>query len=146
MQPDLFSELLFKKMKDINSGLEELEFYEFCYALENLLPKQGWNSIKCSPLDQIEKQTNSLDYYQSIQLKPMQSGKMILDSKIENLTQMLFVGLVTGFYPQEWIAENFYFDIRGFFFSPSDELLPGRGSCLSRRHPFQIFSKKPNEF
>jgi len=146
MQPDLFSELLFKKMKDINSGLEELEFYEFCYALENLLPKQGWNSIKCSPLDQIEKQTNSLDYYQSIQLKPMQSGKMILDSKIENLTQMLFVGLVTGFYPQEWIAEIFYFDIRGFFFLHRTNYYPAEVLAYLGDTPFKSFPKNQTNF
>jgi uridine kinase len=29
---------------------------------------------------------------------------------------MLFVGLVTGEYPVEWIRANFYFDVRGFYF------------------------------
>ena len=37
--------LLFEKMKRVCPALEELEFYEFCYALQNLTPKNGWDSI-----------------------------------------------------------------------------------------------------
>ncbi|MHB8135407.1 MAG: uridine kinase family protein [Anaerolineaceae bacterium] len=145
-QPDLFSEILFKKLKGINSGLEEFEFYEFNYALENLVPKQGWNSVKCSPQEQIENQINSVDYYQSIQLKSIQSGKMVLDSKIENLTQMLFVGLVTDFYPQEWIVENFYFDIRGFFFLHITNYFPETVLTYLGGLPFKTFPKNQKKF
>ena len=29
---------------------------------------------------------------------------------------MLFVGLVTGEYSEEWVQAHFYFDVRGFYF------------------------------
>ena len=43
--PKLFSELLYQKMIQINPGTAELELYEFCYALERLIPDRGWESI-----------------------------------------------------------------------------------------------------
>ncbi len=40
----------------------------------------------------------------------------MLDETIVRLTNALFVGLVTGEYPEEWVRAHFYFDIRGFYF------------------------------
>jgi hypothetical protein len=42
--------------------------------------------------------------------------RIVLDSEIIRLAQMLFVGLVTGAYPLDWVDQHFYFDIRGFYF------------------------------
>ena len=36
--PDLFPGFLFEIMKHINVGVEDLELYEFRYALENITP------------------------------------------------------------------------------------------------------------
>jgi len=71
---------------------------------------------------------------------------MILDSKIEDLTQMLFVGLVTGFYPQEWIVENFYFDIRGFFFLHRTNYYPADVLTYLGSTPFKSFPKNQKKF
>jgi len=35
-QPELFSQILFEKMKVINPGIDNLELYEFRYGLNNL--------------------------------------------------------------------------------------------------------------
>jgi hypothetical protein len=44
--PEVFSEILYEKMKRINAGIEDLELYEFRYGLDNLLPEQGgWASV-----------------------------------------------------------------------------------------------------
>ncbi len=111
-----FSKLLYEEMKSINPGISVLENMEFCDALENIIPEQGWDSILLDGMSEIECLVNSLEYYQSIQLKPHSGSKIVLDDSIIHLTRMLFVGLVTGAYPVDWINQHFYFDIRGFYF------------------------------
>jgi len=115
--PDAFSESLYEKMKRINPGIEELELYEFRYALDNLYPENGgWASVELDQQPEIEKRINTRAFYTGIQLKPRLDGRIVLDKDIVRLTNMLFVGLVTGAYSEEWIQAHFYFDIRGFYF------------------------------
>jgi uridine kinase len=111
-----FSEVLYNKMVQVNTGLGELEPYEFCYALANISPEAGWGSIKLVDKGTLEKQIGKREFFEAIQSKPTIDGRIVLDQKIVELTQMLFVGLVTGDYSAEWIKTLFYFDIRGFVF------------------------------
>jgi uridine kinase len=115
--PDVFSEILYEKMKRINPGIEELELYEFRYALDNLYPEDGgWTSVRPDTAQEVERRITSRDFYARVQLKPRVDGRIVLDARIVQLTNMLFVGLVTGDYAEEWIRAHFYFDARGFFF------------------------------
>ena len=112
-----FPEQLFAKMKQLNPALEDLEPYEFRYCLNNLIPEPGgWESVQPDPLEEIEKRINDVSFYKSIQIKAKVDDRIILDPQIVQLTNMLFVGLVTGTYPLEWVDAHFYFDVRGFFF------------------------------
>ena len=114
--PDVFSEILYEKMKRINMGIEELELYEFRYALHNLYPENGWASVEPDKKEEIEKMISRSDFYTGIQIKPRIDDRIVLDKNIVRLTRMLFVGLVTGEYAEEWVSAHFYFDIRGFYF------------------------------
>ncbi|MGA9397650.1 MAG: hypothetical protein WBV22_05245, partial [Anaerolineaceae bacterium] len=120
--PALFSERLFEIMKRINIGVEELELYEFRYCLDNLIPKDGgWASVKPDKINEIEQMINSREFYIGIQLHPKADEKIVLDETIVKLTRMLFVGLLTGSYPEDWVDKHFYFDVRGFYFLPRIE-------------------------
>ncbi len=112
----LFSETLFEKMKLISPGIRELELYEFRFGLAELVPVTGWDSVKLDGREEIETRINSRAYYDSIQIKPRVGDRLVLDPEILRLSQMLFVGLVTGIYSPGWVDTNFYFDIRSFFF------------------------------
>jgi hypothetical protein len=69
--PDIFSAVLFEKMKQVNPGIDEMALYEFRYTLNNLSPARGdWSSIQCDPTDAIEQRITSASFYNSIQLKP----------------------------------------------------------------------------
>lgn len=116
-RPDIFSEILYEKMKCINPGIEDLELYEFRYGLDNLYPGNGgWASVELDEPAEIEKQIRSRDFYAGIQVRPRIDNRIVLDGKIVRLTNMLFVGLVTGKYTEKWVKEWFYFDVRGFYF------------------------------
>lgn len=115
--PAVFSKILYEKMQRINPGVQELELYEFRYCLDNLYPQDGgWATVKLDPQAVIEQRTQEREFYNAIQLKPRQEGRIVLDDNILRLTNILLVGLVTGDYPEEWIRRHFYFDLRGFFF------------------------------
>jgi uridine kinase len=115
--PSVFSSALFEKMKCINPALEDLEPYEFRYCLNNLIPKPGgWASVIPDSREEIERRVNDTAFYKNIRIKAKVDDRIILDPQIVNLTDMLFVGLVTGVYPLEWVKAHFYFDVRGFFF------------------------------
>ena len=116
-RPDVFSALLYERMKGINPGIEDLELYEFRYALNNLYPQDGgWASVDVRDSGEIERLVNSTDFYGGIRLKPRVGQRIVLDEAVGRLTTMLFVGLVTGQYSEEWVRAHFYFDVRGFFF------------------------------
>jgi len=115
--PESFSAALYAVMKQVNPGLEELEQYEFRYGLDNLTPEDGdWASIVLDGQEAIEQRINDVNFYRSIQIKPRVDERIMLDPVIVRLTNMLFVGLVMGNYPPDWVREHFYFDIRSFIF------------------------------
>jgi uridine kinase len=116
-RPGAFPGLLFDRMKRINPAIEDLELYEFRYCLDNLNPGiGGWASVALEDPQTIESRVDSSGFYSSIQLKPRVEGAIVLDPRIVELTNMLFVGLVTGRYSEAWVRAHFYFDVRGFYF------------------------------
>ncbi len=145
--PEAFSETLYKKMQRINLGIEDLELYEFRYALDNLYPgKGGWAAVELDEQEEIERRINSSDFYTGIQLKPQVDGRIVLDENIVRLTNMLFVGLVTGKYSEEWVRAHFNFDVRGFYFLHrtvyfTDQVLAHLGG-----RPFKAFEQRQKRF
>lgn len=107
---------LFEMMKLLNPGVKDLELYEFSYALTNLQPAEGWDSIQLDEPEQIETLVTNRDFYESIQTKKQIDGKIVLDDNILRLNRMLIAGLANGEYSEQWVDENFYFDIRAFLF------------------------------
>lgn len=114
--PDQFSQALYEKMQRIDPAVMNMDLGEFCYALENLIPVEGWQAVAVEPMPVIENRINDRTFYQSILLKPLLNNKPVMEPRVKLLTQMLFVGLVSGDYPQAWINQHFYFDVRGFYF------------------------------
>jgi len=115
-EPDHFTQILFQKMQLVNPGIGDFELFEFQYGLENLVPRDGWETIVLKPVSEIESQINSHDFYESIQLKPKIYGKLVIDKQVEFMTQMLLTGIVKDYYPLEWINHHFFFDLRSFYF------------------------------
>jgi len=145
--PEVFSESLYEKMKRINPGLEELELYEFRYGLDHLYPEHGgWASIALDDKAELEKRLSHIDFYNSVQLKPQVDGRIVLDETIVRLTQMLFVGLVTGEYPAAWINEHFYFDIRAFHFLIRTCYFTPEVVAYFGGRPFKSFEQKQKQF
>ena len=110
-----FTAALYEKMCRLTPAVQDLALYEFGYALQNITPQAGWNSVTLLPQAEIEHMVNDRAFYDSIQIKPKVDDRIVLDEKIVRLAHMLFVGLVTGEYPLEWVKTHFYFDIRGFY-------------------------------
>lgn len=111
-----FSAALYEKICRLSPAVQDLELYEFRYCLDNITPEAGWGSVVVAPTGEVEQMVNSRAFYDSIQIKPRVAGRIVLDEKIVRLNQMLFVGLVTGEYPLQWVESHFYFDVRGFYF------------------------------
>ena len=104
-------------MKQINPGIDDLELYEFRYALTNYSPRAAnWSDVHLDECKSIEQRINDINFYQKIQIKFQVGNRITLDPAIVSLTNMLFVGLVSGKYSVEWVRQHFYFDIRGFYF------------------------------
>ncbi len=112
----LFERTLFEIMQRINPGVANLALYEFRYALNNLTPQAGWETVELDPPEVIEKRVNTRAFYDGIQIKHVQDDRIVLDEAILRLTRMLLVGLVTGAYSETWVCKHFYFDLRGFIF------------------------------
>ncbi len=151
LPPDLvnqarFAEALHAKMGCINPGVEELELYEFRYGLNNLEPEGGWAAVELSSRQEIEGWIQSADFYRSIQIKPRAGDRIVLDESISRLTNMLFVGLVTGEYPEEWVRAHFYFDIRGFYFLTRTCYFTGAVLAHLGGEPFQTFEQRQKQF
>lgn len=145
--PVIFSERLYEKMKGITPGIEELEFYEFRYCLNNLYPENsGWAGVELDARADIEERIHNSDFYVGIQIKPRVHDQIVLDETIVRLTNMLFVGLVTGEYPEEWILAHFYFDIRGFFFLTQMVYFTDAVVAHLGGGPFQSFEQKQKQF
>jgi uridine kinase len=145
--PTLFTEILHEKMKRINPGIGELELYEFRYGMAILCPENdGWSSVKPEPMEEILRKINSSDFYKAVQIKPQLDGEIILDPSILHLTRMLLVGLATEIYPETWIREHFYFDIRGFYFLHRTEYFTDKVITHLGGKPFRQFEAKQKSF
>jgi len=143
---DTFSEILFRNMKILTPAVRAMELYEFRYALNNLFPPEGWSSVKLDPTKDIEKKVNTRSFYESIQITPRANGRIVLDEKIVHLTNMLFVGLVTGDYSLEWVNSNFYFDVRSFFFFHRTQYFTDEVLAHLGHQPYRGFEKKQKVF
>jgi len=145
--PAAFSSALFEKMRCINPAFEDLEPYEFRYCLNNLIPEPGgWASVKPDSRDEIERRVNDTAFFKSILIKAKVDDRIILDPQIVSLTNMLFVGLVTGVYPLEWVTSLFYFDVRGFFFLRRSTYFTEEVVAHLGGKPYQQFEQKQKVF
>lgn len=145
--PDLFSAALYQIMPQVNPGIEDLELYEFRYGLDNLYPTEGgWASVALEEREVIEGWVNSREFYTSIQIKPRVDGRIVLDAAIVRLARMLFVGLVTGDYPPEWVNTHFYFDIRGFYFLHRTVYFTAESLAHFGGAPFRRFEPRQRQF
>jgi uridine kinase len=144
--PLAFSETLYQRMIPINTGIQKMALYEFRYALENLNPPDGWDSIQLDDPAGIEKRIGQRDFYESIQLKPRVKDRIVLDQTIASLTRMLMVGLVNGTYPEEWVHRLFYFDIRGFYFAPRTVYFTEAGLAHFGSKPYRCFEQRQKRF
>jgi uridine kinase len=144
---DIFSEHLMEAMKPVAPVIKTMELYEFRYCLNNIVPENcDWSSVKLEPIEEIEKKISSREFFDNIQIKPKVDGRIVLDTTIENLTQMLFVGLVNGDYEPKWINENFYFDPRGFNFLVRSKYLTKEIEEHLGGKPFKSFETKQKKF
>jgi len=141
-----FSETLFEHMLPINAGLRKLALYEFRYALDNLMPESGWDSIELESPENIERMIRQRDFYDSIQLKPRVKERIVLDETIARLSHMLFVGLVRGAYTEAWVNRFFYFDIRGFYFLPRTVYFTEAGLAHFGGKPYRTFEPRQKRF
>ena len=144
--PDVFSTVLFEKMKHISPADVDLELYEFQYALKNITPVDGWESIQPDTKEEIETRVNSRAFYDSIQIKRRVEDRIVLDEQIVRLSTMLFVGLVTGAYEEAWVNEHFYFDVRGFFFLHRTAYFTETVLAHLGGKPFRRFKQKQKAF
>lgn len=144
--PKIFSEILFEKMKQFNPAIEELELYEFRYALNNISPADGWGSVQLDTREEIERCVNDRALYKNIQIKRRVDDRIALDDQIVRLTNMLFVGLVTGAYEVAWLAAHFFFDVRGFFFLHRTTYFTETVLAHLGGKPFLQFEQKQKEF
>ena len=143
---DAFSEILYEKMKAINPGIGDLELYEFRYALADLHPEGGWESVELLAMEEIQRLVNSRDFYVGIQIRPRSGDRIVLDKAIVALNRMLFVGLVSGAYPEGWINAHFYFDIRGFFFLHRTTYFTDRVRSHLGGKPLWVFPRRQTQF
>lgn len=144
--PDVFSIALFEKMKHISPAVVDLELYEFQYALKNIMPADGWETIQPDGKEEIEARLNSRAFYDSIQIKRRVEDRIVLDEQIVRLSTMLFVGLVTGVYEETWVNEHFYFDVRGFFFLHRTAYFTETVLAHLGGKPFRRFEQKQKAF
>jgi uridine kinase len=141
-----FSESLYQCMIPINPGVRKLALYEFRYALENLNPLEGWDSVQLDEPGEIEKRIGQRCFYESIQLKPRVKDHIVLDLSITRLTQMLMIGLVNKSYPEAWVKKFFYFDVRGFYFIPRTLYFTETGLAHFGGKPYRSFEPRQKRF
>ena len=144
--PDVFSEMLFEKMKHISPALADLELYEFRYALKNITPANGWASVQLDTKEEIEACVHRRSFYDSIEIKRRVDDRIVLDEQIIRLTNMLFVGLVTHRYEEAWLTRHFYFDVRGFFFLHRTTYFTESVLAHLSWSPFKQFEQKQRAF
>lgn len=140
-----FSAALFRELRMIQPGVDDLAFYEFRYALENYFPDQGWESIILIPTFEIERMVEDRRFYESIEHKPKIGDRIVLDRKIFHLNQVLFAGLASNQYSVEWVKNLFYFDVRGFFFVPRNTYFTQDVLTRLGGKPYQSFEQKQKQ-
>jgi uridine kinase len=140
--PAHFSTVLFEIMKRINPGVDELALLEFRYALEGLLPEGGWETVKLDSCEMMGKQIGSREFYESIQLRPWEGDRIVLDKRIADITRMLFAGLVSGDYSEAWVRQKFYFDVRGFYFLPRTIYFADEVTAHFGGKPYRSFEQR----
>lgn len=142
-----FSKDLYNKLSELNYGVEGMELFEFCYALENFKPQNNnWASIQSPQKQVIEKIISNSNFYNKIELKPRKNGKIILDSNISELNRSLFSGIARDYYDLKWIDKHFYFDIRGFLFIPRTIYFTEDVLEHLRNRPYLAFQTKQKDF
>jgi uridine kinase len=141
-----FSETLFERMKPLCPALEKLAFYEFRYAIEAIYPEAGWDSVKLDTPAGIERMIRQRAFYDSIQTRPREKDRIVLDESINRLTLMLFVGLVEGEYHPDWVNRLFYFDLRGFYFLPRTVYFTEAALTHLGGKPFRTFEPRQKQF
>ncbi|MBI9101069.1 MAG: hypothetical protein JEY99_01540 [Spirochaetales bacterium] len=142
--------ILYLRLGELNIGVLHLDFYEFQYALDHLLPYSSENNKNFIPdKSEIAARIVSPDFYRNIKLKPEKMGNIILDSEIAGLTLQLFKGIISGEYDLNWVDEHFYFDIRSFIFFPRTEYFTPEVILHLQSKPylkFEPYQKKLEEF
>lgn len=144
---DDFSRELHQVMNLVAPVCARMEPYEFRYSLNNITPVEGdWTGILLDPPVEIEQKIASPEFFDAIRIKPKIEERVVLDKSIARLTQMLFVGLVTGEYTVDWVNRWFYFDPRGFNFLVrscylTDEVIAHLGEV-----PYKQFEPKQKAF
>jgi uridine kinase len=141
-----FSERLYQCIIPINAGVSRLALYEFRYALESLNPADGWEAVLLEEPEEIEARIGQRAFYKSIQLKPREKDRIILDTKITQLTRMLMAGLVYKKYTAAWVNRFFYFDIRGFYFLPRTVYFTEAGLAHFGGKPYRQFEPRQKRF
>lgn len=111
-----FSSRLYELLSQLNPGIQDLELYEFRYALENITPEMGWSSVDILPIEDITGMIQRHSLFTNVEFKPLKNGHIVLDSQLLRLSQVLCCGLVSGTYSPRWVNSLFYFDIRAFVF------------------------------
>jgi uridine kinase len=144
--PLQFSKNLFERMIPINPAIKKLALYEFRYALDDLYPEAGWDSVELDQEEVIERVIKQRGFYEAIQTKPREKDRIILDESIARLTRMLFAGLLRGKYTQAWLNKLFYFDVRGFYFLPRTIYFTEAGVAHLGGKPFHSFEPRQKQF
>jgi uridine kinase len=96
--------------------------------------------------EEIEERVNDAAFYSGMQIKGRRGDQIVLDERIVHLTGMLFAGLVTGKYAEDWVNEHFYFDIRGFYFLHRTRYFTDRALAHLGGRPFKAFAQKQQRF
>jgi uridine kinase len=144
---DEFCRELHQVMNLVAPVCTRMEPYEFRYSLNNITPGQGdWSGIQLESPAEVEQRIASVEFFDAIRIKPMAEGRVVLDEAITRLTQMLFVGLVTGAYPVEWVKKWFYFDPRGFNFLVRSVYLTNEVVTHLGGKPYLQFDPKQKAF
>lgn len=144
---DEFCRELHKVMNLIAPVCSRIEPYEFRYSLNNITPEKGdWTGIDLESPAYIEAKISSAEFFDSIHIKPKVEGRIVLDETITRLTQMLFVGLVTGTYAVDWVKKWFYFDPRGFNFLVRSIYLTNEVIAHLGGEPFTQFEARQQAF
>jgi len=147
MNNEYFSKDLFEKMKLINQGISDLEFYEFEYLLKRLSPEnKKWESVEAQAKEKIEKLIEKDIFYSDISVNQKMNGKTVLHKNITALTRNIFAGMAQNSYNPEWINKYFYFDIRSFIFYPRTFYFNDPVKKHLGGKPFKSFEKKQKIF